>query len=409
MGKDRVRYLVFVCGRWRWRPTAKMRALGFRLVTFGPSLTAEDKAKAVALNDRWDEVRRGITPPPHRVYPKGSVGEAYERAMALRAADRLNKGIVWDNDQAKRDDWPRAWRWIEPVFGDVDPKTIRPEDFLRVDPRTGEAGGLLPLIEARTSRTERHRVVKVWRALWKRMARMGYCSLEADPSLAFVNASPDPRQAVWGHREVLRLVQRAWRRGKPGLAALMAVTWDTMLSPGDARRLTAGQMVRDSAGAVFFVDRAKTGRAAAGTLSRWSDAILTAYLGSLGVDLLDTAPLFRTAGSEPGPRGGRRWAPRPYTKDKAEKDFAAIRADLFGLAEARQLGDMRRSGAVEADAGGSSVEDLSNKMANTIKASARLRKTYAPVNVPSVRRVDEARARGREHLKKRPPEEGGAG
>jgi hypothetical protein len=57
----------------------------------------------------------------------------------------------------------------------------------------------------------------------------------------------------------------------------------------------------------------------------------------------------------------------------------------------RQLADMRRSGAVEADAGGATTRDLSNKMANTISASNRLRKTYNPVNVESVRRVDEAR------------------
>jgi hypothetical protein len=38
-------------------------------------------------------------------------------------------------------------------------------------------------------------------------------------------------------------------------------------------------------------------------------------------------------------------------------------------------------------------------MANTINASARLRKTYTPVNVVSVRRVDEARLRGRKSMK----------
>ena len=38
-------------------------------------------------------------------------------------------------------------------------------------------------------------------------------------------------------------------------------------------------------------------------------------------------------------------------------------------------------------------------MANTIDASAQLRKTYTPVNVVSVRRVDEARKRGRKAIK----------
>jgi hypothetical protein len=90
---------------------------------------------------------------------------------------------------------------------------------------------------------------------------------------------------------------------------------------------------------------------------------------------------------------------RSITKDKAEKDFALIRTEVFGKSETRQLADMRRSGAVEADAGGTTDADLSNKMANTINASARLRKTYTPVNVVSVRRVDEARQRGRKAIK----------
>jgi hypothetical protein len=174
---------------------------------------------------------------------------------------------------------------------------------------------------------------------------------------------------------------------------------DSMLSPGDARTLTPAQMSRDSEGALFFLDRAKTGRAAAGTLTPWSEAILASYLQSLGAELLEHAPIFRTAGSEPGPKGGRRWLPMPYSKDKAEKDFALIRSEVFGKAETRQLADMRRSGAVEADAGGTTDADLSNKMANTINASARLRKTYTPVNVVSVRRVDAARERGRKAIK----------
>jgi hypothetical protein len=59
---------------------------------------------------------------------------------------------------------------------------------------------------------------------------------------------------------------------------------------------------------------------------------------------------------------------------------------------------MRRSGAVEGDAGGGSIEDQSNKMANTVDTNKRLRETYNPVNVVSVRRFDEARAIGARKL-----------
>jgi hypothetical protein len=231
------------------------------------------------------------------------------------------------------------------------------------------------------------------------MAAMNYCALDADPSMTFGNTAPSPRQALWRHHEVYKLVQSAWREGKHGLAAAIAVTWDTMLSPIDVRRLTSGRMQRESGGAIFFLDRAKTGRAAAGTLARFSQAILASYIKSLGVELHDSAPIFRTAGSVPGPKGGRRWLPQPYTKDRLEKDFAEIRRLAFGPDEKRTMADMRRSGHVEGRAGGASPSDASSKMANTISVSNRLEKTYNPVNVVSVRRFDEARKAGREKLK----------
>jgi hypothetical protein len=402
MGADKIRHVLFLKNAWRWRPTAKMRAKGFKMITLGPVLDATARARALAANEQWDHLRRGIdaTGEPIKMYPHGSVGEGYQRALKLRDAERVAKGKTQTKEQENRDDWPRAWKWLEPMFADLDPKTIPPEFFLSVDPSTGKPKGLVPKIE-KVSTTERHRVIKVWRALWKKMATMGYCEADKDPSKVFANSAPQPRQAVWSHPEVMRLVQRAWREDKRGLAAVIAVAWDTMLSPVDVRTLTKAQM---SAGGLFAVERAKTGRAAAGTLTPYSLAILAAYLARLGCELMDSAPLFRTAGSEPGPKGGRRWAPQPYTKDRLEKDFAELRALVFGPDEYRQLSDMRRSGHVEGDAGGATPSDASAKMANTISVSNRLRKTYNPVNVASVRRFDEARVAGRERLRgtKRP-------
>jgi hypothetical protein len=65
---------------------------------------------------------------------------------------------------------------------------------------------------------------------------------------------------------------------------------------------------------------------------------------------------------------------------------------------------MRRSGAVERDAGGGSEADQSNKMANSIATNKRLRKTYNPVNVASVRRFDQARLAGAKKLEQKPDE-----
>lgn len=318
-----------------------MRAKGFRLVTLSASEipTVEDKRRAIELNTEWDAVRRGVANAAALTYPPGSVGDGYQRAMKMREAERAARGKKQSNEQASRDDWPRAWKWLEPLFGDVNPRTIRPEHFISIDVKTGDVSGLIPTVERAVSITERHRTIKVWRALWKKMAAMRYCERDADPSLAFANSAPDPRQEIWQRHEVLRLVQCAWRNKYHGLAAVMAVAWDTMLSPIDVRRLVASQRARDGHGAVFFVDRAKTGRAAAGTLTRWSEAILEKYLVSLGADLHGNAPLFRN-------RSGL-----PYSKDTLGDDFREIRRIAF-LGDNRQLADMRRSGAVEADAGG---------------------------------------------------------
>jgi hypothetical protein len=422
MGHDRIRYFVYSKGRWRWQPTKAMRQHGFVTVKMGPggpgldsrgypAASLGDKLKAVEMNQAWDAARLGLPAPqkPDKVapkYPTGSVGDGYQRAIALRKAERTAKGGVWSLEQEKRDSWPRAWKWLEPKFADCDPRTIEPEHFIRLDPVTGEAKGLVPEIEKAVSVTERHMVIKVWRALWKRMGGMKYCERDSDPSKSFANTPPKPRDQIWLRREVVKLVQVAWRNGYCGLAALMAVAWDSQLSPTDNRSLTLAQVRGDAAGPFFALDRAKTGKAAAATLTRWSQAILAAYLRKLGAELLDTAPLFWTRGGRPVSRVGRtgRWGgdhgggghipPRPYTKSSLNQDFRDIRKLAFGKDEKRQLQDMRRSGAVEGDAGGGSVEDQSNKMANTVSHSNRLRKTYNPVNVASARRFDEARAKG---------------
>lgn len=378
-----------------------MRAKGFRLISMGeggpgtdaagnPEASAEDKAHAVALNAEWDAVRRGLALParPEKTYPPGSVGWAYTRAVELRAAEWLAKGKVQTRREKNRDDWPRAWRWLEPIFGDVDPKTVTPEHFIAIG-RDGQPAGLVAIIERAVSIGERHRVIKVWRALWQKMATMGLCDKDLDPTFMFANSAPDPRQQVVTEGKAVRLIKQAWRMRFYGLAACLAVIWDSQFSPIDGLTLKAHQRRRDAKGTFFAVGRAKTGRAAAGTLSRRAERLLDAYLKSLGVELHDDAPLFRNRS------GG------PYTTDTLGDDFREVRIAVFGEDETVQVQDFRRSGTVEAYAGGASDPDVSAKMANTIAASSRLRKVYNPVNLVSVRRADDARKEGRRRLREK--------
>jgi hypothetical protein len=79
----------------------------------------------------------------------------------------------------------------------------------------------------------------------------------------------------------------------------MAVAWDSQLSPIDNRSLTLAQIRGDAVGPFLALDRAKTGKAAAATLTRWSQAVLATYLRKFGAELLGTGPLFWTRGGRP--------------------------------------------------------------------------------------------------------------
>jgi hypothetical protein len=78
--------------------------------------------------------------------------------------------------------------------------------------------------------------------------------------------------------------------------------------------------------------------------------------------------------------------------------FADVREIVFP-GDTRRLMDMRRSGAVEAIAGGADAARLSAKMANSIGSSNALHKTYLPVEIEAIRSTDEARVQGRRKMR----------
>jgi hypothetical protein len=101
--------------------------------------------------------------------------------------------------------------------------------------------------------------------------------------------------------------------------------WDTQLSLIDARTLKAGQRRRDRQGTFFLsLGEPKTGRAAAGTLSRRSERLLNAYVALLGVELHADAPIFRNRSRTPN------------TKSAFNDDFRGLRIELFGPADKKQ-------------------------------------------------------------------------
>lgn len=380
MGKVDIRYYKPIKGRGYWRSTASMQAMGFpSSVPCGPDGPEAWKV-AEEWNARWDRARTGREPAPKHVYPRGSLGEAFER---------FRRTETWKAKAPRtREDWERGWRYINPIFGDVAPHTVTLE---HVD-------AWYHGLKATASIGEAFRAVKIWRALWQVAASMHYCDPNHDPTFGIRRETPKGRSATWTEGEAVRLVKGAWRRGYKGLACIIAVAYDAGFSPVDARKLTFAQSRTDGRKTWFEVDRAKTGREALGTLSRRSEKLLHAYVAGLAVEFLPTAPIFRSRGYQPGPKGGRPRPGAPYTKDALVDDFADVRRLVFGPDENRKLMDMRRSGAVEAMAGGAEASALSAKMANTLSDSKALQRAYLPVDKATVDLADEARKRGRRRI-----------
>jgi hypothetical protein len=393
MTRIKLRYYVIKRGKGFWQPTPKIKAHGFASVPCG--VDGPDAWKMVEIwNNRWDAARRGDVPSPAMaaatnlspdqaeelsIYPSRSLGEAFRR---YRRTDE------WQRKAPRtREDWWRAWRRIKPIFGDCDPRTVTLENL----------SAWRKAIQDTVSLREAHRAMKIWRAMWKVSAALGYCIRDADPSLGVRNTAAAGRSLTWTEGEAARLFKRAWRESYFGLAAAIAVAWDTQLSPGDVHALRASQLPRAASGAIFFAERGKTNKPVGGALTRRGLVALEAYLQRLGFELLGDAPIFRTRGHTAG--DGRPWHPRPYSSDLLSKDFRAMRALEFGEAENRTLADFRRSGAVEAIAGDASPAALAHAMGNTLNASNALFATYVPVNVTSLRAVMAARRKGRTLLR----------
>lgn len=361
MGSIKIPYYVVRHGKGYWQASERMRAAGFESVACGDDGPAA-WACAKEWNDRWRAYRAEKAAPPEPKAKPKSLAEAFAR---YRATDEWGKKAP-----RTREEWERVWDRLGPIFGDAAPRAVSLEHISRFRARVARD----------VSEREAHRCIKIWRALWKIAAALGYCRADADPSLGVRNTEPERRQEIWSHEEARQLVKGAWRAGYRGLAAVIAVAWDSSLSPVDVRKLTPDQRTaRD----VFELDRAKTGRAAVGTLSHVATRILDAYLEKLGAEIAPTAPIFRN-------RSGA-----PYSKDTLGDDFRDVRAMVFGEGERRTLADFRRSGTVEALRGGASAEELGEKLANDFATSTFLQKTYAPVDLETVRKADQARKKGR--------------
>jgi hypothetical protein len=382
MGKIKIPYYTVIAGRGYWRPTREMRSLGFQIVRCGA-----DGPQAWALADEWNKrlqsVRTGESTPlvnldrlsrdqaeAARRYPPGSIGAAFQiyiRTPEWASRAQLTCDKIW---------WP-AWFRIRDIWGDVAPDTITFEMMSKWRAALEKKHGL----------DVAHKTLRVWRTFWKITLGMKVART-ADPSMGMRNRAPLPRWQQWSEGEAVRLVKTAWHNGYHGLACIIAVAWDTQFSPVDVRTLAERHLTVADGRPIFdrrAEGRAKTGRAAIGTISKRTERLVGMYLASLQIELHPEAILFRT-------RSGA-----PYGRETLGHDFATVR-DIAFPGDKRRLMDMRRSGVAEAVAGDAGPIGLAAKLANSIGRSNALHKTYAPVDIEAVRNTDAARMRGRQRM-----------
>jgi hypothetical protein len=260
MGRVKIPYYVVVKGRGYWRPTPRMKALGFSIVRCGPDGPEAWKV-ASEWDQRWQAVRRGDALPPIDVanlsrdqaeivrrYPPHSVGAAFQAYIrtdewVARALSARNK--VW---------WP-AWYRIRDMWGDLDPNSI---EFAMMS--RWRAG-----LEKIHGRSVAHKTLRVWRSLWTIMQGMKI-ALGADPSRGVRNRAPAPRHQRWSEGEAVQLVKGAWRYGYRGLARHCGGMGYAILSGGraDTARAPSGGLWRPadlrSAGRWSRQDRARRDR-----------------------------------------------------------------------------------------------------------------------------------------------------
>lgn len=366
---EKPKYYVEKAGRAYWSPSPEMRLAGFPTSVALGAPGPKAYALADEWNAKWDAIRKDREVEVRRVFVKDSLADAF---------DRYRRTGAWQDKAAStRLEWDRSWLDIEPIFGDQHPASVTLEHmdafYRKLVRERGVGVGW--------------RVIKTWRALWNVCAAMGLVMRGQDPSLGVARKSLPKRAQRWNEGEVVRLVKHAIRKKQPGLACIIAVAWDTQLSPGDVRALTPAQRIVLPGGWGFKTQRGKTGRAAIGTLSRRTRFLVERYMQRIDTVLMPKAPMFRSAVLTPF-----------RSKQDLSQAFRRVREDLFP-GDDRTLMDFRRSGAVEALVGAVDPGALGAKMANTIASARDLQLTYQPVDPAAVRMADEARKTGRRRLR----------
>lgn len=457
-----LRYLKFLSGRWRWCPTPAMKKHGFAYRNFTAILTDDDRKTVAKLNRDCDRARLGIPHKDPLRYSEGSIGWCWDKALKARALIDEHYERVRTKQELDTDHWHRAWKWLaefEDRFPqDVTMEQLlklrtraRKEVseheaymvikiwrafwkkmaamvvFTKADPSTGFAN---KKPDVRKERWSHEDVVTLVERSWEH----GFYGMAAAIAVGWdaLLASGDVRDLTIDKLKQFpdHTLYFDMSRVKTDVAGAGTLTaWSTyyfmeymtwlrfekhidlkdndplFYTRGTCEPLPAatGETTTDAVMAVLAdgpLDRAGLVRAVmarktSATLKQIDSALYS--LKSVSKRIFANGSVYRINPDPPKQRL-RAYRPIPYDKDSFARDFRKMRALVFGEDDNRKFHDMRRTGGIEAIAGGAPIEAVADKLANSIDEFKLLQQTYTPVNLAAIRAADEARIRGRVKL-----------
>ena len=365
MATLKVRHMVTRRGGYYFQATAAMRGAGLASEPLGRDLAAAI-ARAEQLNALWDEIRAGQKAAAQRRAP--APGSLDWLAAELRAS-----GEWQDKAPRTREDIERAFKVILPVFGPARAAAVQPAQVARFYEK----------LRARGRPHETAMVMKWFRYLFSFGLRLYPRLVPHNPTLAVRVHQPRARRQYWQPEQVRRAIRQAWRWRWYGVAAAIALAYDTGLRPQDLRALTPRQLLADRVVLAPQKTDHLPGRDQPRAFPVWPEtfALVQKYLARLGAIIPADQPLLRSVSG------------RPFTsRHHLAKQIRLVRR-AAGLPDDLQLRDLRRTGNVEAALGGASAPQLAARADHSIGRGQAILDVYTPATFEAAKAAQEARRR----------------
>lgn len=359
----------------------------------------------------WEPSRKlrslGFTPKKWIEGPEGREAARMETARAMKALDTGHARPTYGEGSL-------AHYWIAVFY----PRQQRRMDAGKIKPRTLEDYRVAWLhINTRMGRklvdkinlddceqffdwlTQNHTPKVRHRCLTKLKEVMAHAVTDrlipSNPAALVKNPAPKPRNAVFSHHEIQKLIDTASQRGMQSMSLIIRVMYETARAPVDARSLTLSDLAVDHDGPYINRPRAKTSVDGYQPISQELYDDIMRYVSDQGIQPLPETLIFRQHKPKRGSRIPTHW------RDDSDfsKDFAIVRKAALGPEETRKAMDIRRTANLEARLGGATPEERASLLANSLDKSKTLDATYSPATLAEARSAIAARVKGRQVLK----------